>query len=316
MVLLSAWIISGSYLDAWAHRHVARLETFFTPWHAVLYSSVLATGAFLFINLLRGRERGHSWRTALPIGYGISFIGFVLFGLGGVLDLSWHTVFGIERKYAATLSPTHLLLMGSAVLMVSGGLRAAWLSGRARLGYAGLLSATFVLAILIFFSQDLHPFTSQWSAAQAPLFLHNDQGEQLGVTEVIVETVFLMGMVLFLLSRFSLPRLALTMMLTLTTAAVVVIWHPDPVVLIGITGGLIGDALLAILRPGPDRRGALRVFAFALPSAIYLLYFLGILKTDGTWWPLHAWTGAAVVAGVTGLLLSYLAIPPAPNRAL
>lgn len=112
MVVLTAWVIFGAYLDAWAHRHVSStLETFFTPWHAVLYSGVLATGTFLFVQLLRGRAAGRSWRTVLPAGYGLSFIGFVLFAISGNLDLAWHTVFGIERSYAATLSPTHLLLM-------------------------------------------------------------------------------------------------------------------------------------------------------------------------------------------------------------
>ncbi|TMC31860.1 MAG: hypothetical protein E6J32_02095 [Chloroflexi bacterium] len=42
VVVLCTWLMSGAYLDAWAHRHLARLETFFTPWHAVLYSGMFA----------------------------------------------------------------------------------------------------------------------------------------------------------------------------------------------------------------------------------------------------------------------------------
>lgn len=317
MVALSLWVLSGAYLDAWAHRHVAAtLETFFTPWHAVLYSGVLATGGYLFAQLLRGRQAGRSWRTALPVGYGISFVGFVLFGIAGNLDLGWHTIFGIERSYAATLSPTHLLLMLSAGLMVTGGLRSAWSSGRRRLSYTGLLSATLFLGLLIFFSQDLHPFSSQWSAVGTPPFLLNDQGEELGVVEVIMQSAVLMGVVLFLLRRFTLPAGALTILLTLTTAAIVIIWKPDPVVLIGITGGLIGDILLGTLRPGPARPVALRAFAFLLPSSIYGLYFLGILKADGIWWPVHVWTGAVAVAGLTGLLLSFLVVGPGSSQQL
>ena len=41
--LLSLWIIAGLYLDGSAHHHIPDLiETFFTPWHAVLYSGFLA----------------------------------------------------------------------------------------------------------------------------------------------------------------------------------------------------------------------------------------------------------------------------------
>src|SRR5262245_28799356 len=34
----AAWLVAGAYLDAWAHTNRSNLETFFTPWHAVLYS--------------------------------------------------------------------------------------------------------------------------------------------------------------------------------------------------------------------------------------------------------------------------------------
>lgn len=318
MVILSAWVMTGAYLDAWAHRHIAStLETFFTPWHAVLYSGVLATGTFLFIQVLRGRAAGRPWRTVLPTGYGLSFLGFVLFGISGNLDLAWHTVFGIERSYAATLSPTHLLLFVSAGLMITGGVRAAWSRDERRLGYLGLLSATFLLGLFLFFSQDLHPFTSQWAAQGSwPAGILRDQGEELGVVEVILQSALLMGLVLFLISRFTLPRGALTIMLGLTTAAIVVIWKPDPVVIVGIAGGLIGDGLIALLKPSPARPFAFHAFAFLLPAAIYLSYFLGVLAADGIWWPVHVWTGAVVVAGLTGLLISYLVLGPEASHAL
>ena len=33
----TAWLVGGAYLDNWAHAHIATLDTFFTPWHGVLY---------------------------------------------------------------------------------------------------------------------------------------------------------------------------------------------------------------------------------------------------------------------------------------
>ncbi len=38
MALVSIWWMGGLFVDAWAHSNVPQLETFFTPWHAVLYS--------------------------------------------------------------------------------------------------------------------------------------------------------------------------------------------------------------------------------------------------------------------------------------
>lgn len=42
-VLLATWLIGGVFVDGWAHNNLAKLETFFTPWHALLYSGFAAT---------------------------------------------------------------------------------------------------------------------------------------------------------------------------------------------------------------------------------------------------------------------------------
>jgi hypothetical protein len=58
MAGLGSWLIGGLYLDGWAHIHVPALETFFTPWHAVLYSGYLAGAATLAgAGARRGRAR-------------------------------------------------------------------------------------------------------------------------------------------------------------------------------------------------------------------------------------------------------------------
>lgn len=46
MVLLCGWLILGLYIDGWAHRHYP-IETFFTPWHALLYSALLAIASLV-----------------------------------------------------------------------------------------------------------------------------------------------------------------------------------------------------------------------------------------------------------------------------
>jgi hypothetical protein len=47
MTVLSAVFISGLFLDGWAHTHGRVDETFFTPWHAVLYGGYLACAVVL-----------------------------------------------------------------------------------------------------------------------------------------------------------------------------------------------------------------------------------------------------------------------------
>ena len=78
-----SWLFSGLLLDGWAHGHLARLETFFTLWHAVLYSGFFATASTLIVIALRNRKLNGTWQHALPQGYQMSLEGIILFGIGG-----------------------------------------------------------------------------------------------------------------------------------------------------------------------------------------------------------------------------------------
>jgi WD40 repeat protein len=170
IVALSAWWLGGLYLDGWAHRHVPALETFFTPWHAVLYSGFAACALALLVTQARNMRRGYAWSKSLPAGYGLSLVGAAIFLVAGALDLLWHTLFGIERSVEALLSPTHLLLATGGVLLVSGPLRATWrriptgtpLTWRA--GAPALLALLYCYAALGFFTQYAHPFVTNWAA--------------------------------------------------------------------------------------------------------------------------------------------------------
>ena len=69
MAACGTWLIGGLYLDGWAHIHIPALESFFTPWHAVLYSGYIAGAVALAVTLRRNRRRGASRWDALPAGY-------------------------------------------------------------------------------------------------------------------------------------------------------------------------------------------------------------------------------------------------------
>jgi deazaflavin-dependent oxidoreductase (nitroreductase family) len=104
VVLIGGWLVGGFYLDAWAHHHTT-LETFFTPWHAVLYSGYFAVAAWLAFALIRNHGRGLPWREALPAGDGLSLVGAGIFLIGGLGDMACHIGFGIEVDVEALLSP-------------------------------------------------------------------------------------------------------------------------------------------------------------------------------------------------------------------
>jgi Tol biopolymer transport system component len=164
MALLAVLLIGGLNLDIWAHSHGRVDQSFFTPWHAVLYGAMAINGIALGIVMARNvLQRGYPWRRALPEGYGLSLVGVIAFAIGGGLDLWWHTVFGIEASTEALLSPTHLILATSAALILTGPLRSAALRvgpdaqpGWSKLGPM-VLSVAAVFTLLGFFTQYAHP---------------------------------------------------------------------------------------------------------------------------------------------------------------
>ena len=61
-VVLAAMLIGGSASDAWAHANLGdELESFFTPWHALLYAGFALTAAWTFWLGYRRRSSVARW---------------------------------------------------------------------------------------------------------------------------------------------------------------------------------------------------------------------------------------------------------------
>ncbi|MCI0399331.1 MAG: hypothetical protein L0332_03690 [Chloroflexi bacterium] len=322
--LLAVWLLSGLFLDGWAH-NTGQVESFFTPWHAVLYSSVLANGLFLALNLVRNVAQGYAWRQALPAGYGLPLLGVALFALSGAGDMIWHGLFGIEEDFEALYSPTHLMLAVSGVMMISGPLRAARNQVKGEITPTWktqmplLITVTAIFSLLTFFTQDMHwmlgiPGLNEEPQTNTEFFY----GQIAGLAAILLQAGIMMGIVLLAIRRWQLVPGALTFILG-ANALLMTTQHPErddwlALVAAVVVAGLLADGFRARWQPDVTRPGALRFLAFALPAVTYLLYFLILIMAEGTWWSVHLWTGAIVLAGMVGLLLSYLQLPlPAPS---
>ena len=310
VVVLCTWLMSGAYLDAWAHRHLARLETFFTPWHAVLYSGMFAVLAFLAINALRNQAKGKALSDVLPAGYGLSLIGCVLFGIGGVIDMFWHLRFGIEVSLAALVSPPHLLLMLALGLIVTGPLRAAWRRPGMQAPVTAIISASLLLSMFTFFDQFDQPLVNPWAGTQVGSQSTIAYVQQLGILGIMVQTALLMGVILYLLSRFTLPFGSLTLLVGLNGVMLGSLEQHFELIAVAVVGGLLADLAVLWLRPGPERVIALRVASFVGPVAVSSLYLLVIELTRGIGWPVTLWLGSILVSGAIGFLLSCLTVHP------
>jgi hypothetical protein len=313
MTLCAGVMLVGLYLDGWAHRHIPNLETFFTPWHGVLYAGFFATFGLLGAVAWKHHARGWPWAESVPAGYGLSLIGMLLFFAAGIGDLIWHTLFGIEARLDALLSPTHLILAVGGTLIGAGPFRAAWrrpTSDTVRLRdlLPMLLSLTFGWSILTFFTQFAHSFVRPLAAGAEPQATFYPQALELA--GILLQSAIMMGVILLIMLRWRLPFGSLTVALTLNAAFVTMLETRFGFIAVGLLAGVIGDLLLQRWRPSADRPVAFRLFAGALPAIYYAAYFLGLMLTSGVWWAVHLWTGAIVMAGLAGWLISYLLLPP------
>lgn len=312
MSLLSCWFIGGLFIDGWAHTHGKVDNTFFTPWHAVLYSGYFSMAIALLIVTVLNHQRGFQWIRSIPRGYELSLLGVPLFTLAGGGDLLWHTLFGFEVGIEPLLSPTHLLLAFSASLMMSGPLRAAWNRvGKEQLsGWVGLqpmlFSLTAFLALLTFFTSFAHPVVDSYLVTN----IVSDGSKSRAAAGILLQTVILMSALLIVLRRWQLPIGSMTLLITVNTALMTVFSNTQILIPGALLAGILADILLWRLRPSMERVAALRIFAFAVPAIYYALYFATLGLTQGITWSIHLWLGSIVISGVVGLLLSYVLLAP------
>ena len=163
MAVLAALIMAGVIQDGWAHAHGLVDQSFFTPWHAILYGCMALSGIVLAVTGVRNLLRGYSFRNGLPYGYWTSAIGVVIFATGGVFDLFWHTLFGIETDITGLISISHLWLAFGGALVFSGPIRSiahryGSNSGGWRITGPLVLCAAALLTLLGFFTQ----YASLW----------------------------------------------------------------------------------------------------------------------------------------------------------
>jgi hypothetical protein len=311
MALLSAWLVGGLFLDGWAHAHGRVDQSFFTPWHAVFYSGFAVAALALLVTIAQRRFGRQTWRAAIPSGYGAPLAGVAVFAAGGVGDLIWHTLFGIERSIEALLSPTHLMLIAGMVLIAGGPLRAAWLRPAERLprvrGLPALLAMLYILAALAFITQYLYPFGSDW----------NYRGVALDIASALTFTAILMGGLLLLIGRWRLPFGWMTLLLGGVALAMSALNDMRQPVWLALIVGLIADTLYALLRPARARAARLRLFAFAVPATLFAGFFFTLNLYGLLDWVIHLWAGVIFLTGAAGVLLSFLLAPPVqPSAAM
>ena len=318
-IAASAWLLGGLYWDGWAHGY-GLPDSFWTIWHATFYSGFAAVAVVLFTEISRARRNARSWRGAIPTGYDLATLGAILFAFGGVFDATWHTAFGIETSTDALLSPSHLILGTAIALMVSAPLRAAWLSerrGDIREQLPAVLSLTALLSLFTFFTLYAGPYASLIGQGARP----SANILEKTLLGVLLFSGLIVSLALVALRRRTLPVGSLTVMLGINGMAMILMRGHMPLNIqalfagVAILSGIVGDVLLWRLRPSPARVRELRVFATGLPVAYFAIYLAVVLLFVGSSWTVHSLTGMVVMAGIVGLLVSFVFVAASRHAA-
>lgn len=322
-IALGFWLLGGLFIDGWAHNTNTLVESFFTPWHAVLYSGYTASTLWLCGLVWWQLRAGKVGRAAIPRGYELGLVGAALFGLGGLGDMTWHLIFGIEVGIEALLSPTHLLLFAGIVIIFSSPLRSAWAStepGSSTPTLRAFLPTLFSLIATVsactflggYFWALLDYNHVAWRIAGLS-GISRRMSQELGITGILLTNILLIAPLLYALRRWLLPFGSVTILFTLNTIMMNGFdnFEKKETILAALIAGLIADGLIRWLRPGIERPVALRLFAALTPLAFWSLFFAEEHLRWGVGWSPEFWAGAIVLCAFSGVGLSLLIAPPA-----
>lgn len=314
LAILLIWFVAGVFADGHNHAHGSPI-TFFTLEHAIFYSAfITVVGMFAFF-LYHGWEEGNLL-AGIPDGHRVTFLGLLLFLAGGIGDMVWHTVFGIESTTEALYSPSHLILAIGAALFTSGPLRRAWYTDRRATWteqFSLITSAAILLSVFSFMTMYAHvlirPFAATWYDAAwvaEQVAISPAAGIDIGMLSIILQSVFLMAILLPLVNRFDIVPGGLMFIIGLNALGMAYISEFYILLPAFLLGGMIADALNQVWNPSTHNTRIFRAYAFLVPATIYAGYFVTLFLTGGVTWTVHLWTGAITLAGISGLLVSYL----------
>lgn len=318
-----AWLILGLFVDGWAHLNLPGLETFFTPWHGVLYSGFTAGALWLGVLARRGYRLGLPWNRALPVGYPTAAAGVLLFGAGGVGDMVWHVAFGVETGIDALVSPTHLVLLTGGALTLTAALRAGWARPSAPGGptlaseLPAMLSLTLVTALGAFFLLYVSVFTSPAAAQEMTRIPEGAPGHEAaelsavaGLAGYVVTTMLLVAPLLLAQRVGRRPRWAVVMVVGAVAWLSVAVGGFSTygvAVAAAVSVAAVGVEAVAVLieRSRLPRTLHLPALAATVPLLLWPAQLVALAFTEGVRWPVELWSG---IVGLSALVAVALAV--------
>ncbi len=320
------WVVSGIFLDVWAHGHVP-VESFFTPYHDFFYAGIVVLFALFAGFAMRNHRAGAPWRESLPEPYRLAAVGFPIFVVAGVGDYFWHLLLGLEIGVDALLSPTHQGLGLGMFFIASGPIRSV-LANRST-STTFLRQLPFVIGLVAWYGLvrlgSSYAFDFGAARADAPppivysaqLFTSLAIGYYkltVGVLIVIYLAALASGFALWAVSCMKLrPGTFTILFLCVNAMATAPFTNDTPLLevtlLAALVTGIAADVMVARFDPQPERPKAYRWFAVLVPMISTSAFLLGTqVLAGGVWWDWNVSLGAISWAGIAGFGLSFIGL--------
>ncbi len=253
---------------------------------------------------------------AIPRGFEGAACGVVMFGIGGVGDMIWHTAFGIEVDLKILFSPTHLILMSAMLMLAFGPIRSLSLSDEAptvRNLWPAVLSTGVISSVLLVFFQYVSAFDRGIFTTKVPdLFGFGEIVRVQAIAGVVILTALFFGPLLLLARRWRLPFGSATMAFAVPALSNYIFTDFKTVrlSLALLAGGFASDLVFAAMGRVRGPRLMYRLTGALAPIAFWCTYLVITLTGNAMQWPAELWTGTIVWSGLVGTAITVLLLQP------
>ena len=304
LIFSMIWFFSGAWIDSSAHTYlIDDIETFFTPWHALLYSGY----AFSVLVVVYIKNKMKDYKVDVGV------LGAVVFGIGGASDAIWHTLFGIETGVEPLITPSHLMLFLGSFLMLDYVFTAR--PSKEKLDNAAIFSAATSYGLVMFITLFINPFLNIWS------FI--DRDDELAAGSVILQAM-LASFIFVYIIRFQVTAKQMSIIYLVSFLYISInpsLGDFDRTILICISGLIMAALIYQITNwyqtTNHDRKiqvsAALVSGSYGLVFVLHLLAFSSINGIDLTW-RFYGLGGLVTTPLLFGYMLGNLGVSPSSGK--
>ena len=306
LIFTMIWFFSGAWIDSSAHIYlIDDIETFFTPWHGVLYSGYIFS--VLVVMYIKNTMKDYK--------FDMGVLGAVVFGIGGASDAIWHTLLGIETGVEPLITPSHLMLFLGAFLMLDYIFTSRPL--KETLDNASIFSAATSYGLVLFITLFINPFLNIWTFIQ--------RNDELAAGSVILQAMLASFMFIYII-RFKVSPKQMSSIYLIAFIYISIntsLGELDRTVLICISGLIMSLLVYQITKwyqsTNNDRKiqvsAALVAGSYGLVFVLHLLAFSGINEIELSW-RFYGLGGLITTPILFGYMLGNLGVSPTSGEVV